>query len=199
MAELLSALSGRFACREFTGEPVSGAMLDLVLEAGRIAPSAFGMEPWRFIVVASPAAKEKVAAACFGQPPASTAPVLIALAALVEALAPGSAFVEARLTAEAGGPPPDELRETWRGLYRDNEIRGWAVGQCNFAAAQMMTQASTLGLATCPMGGFDEAALSAALGLAQGETPALVLALGHCAQRQGERHRRGMGELLTRI
>jgi nitroreductase len=164
MAELLSCMGGRFACREYKYDPVAGDALNRVLEAGR------------------------------------TAPVLIAIVALVDVLAPGSAFVEARLAAEAGGkPPPEELREMWSGLYAQIEPKAWALGQCNFASAQMMVQATALGLATCPMGGYDEAALSAALELPKGEVPALVLALGHCAQAQGARRRREMGEVLTRI
>lgn len=200
MAELLPALSRRFSCRRFKSRPVADDALGVVLEAGRIAPSAVGIEPWRFIVVQSPAAKEKVAAACHGQSPAATAPVLIAIVALVDALAPGSAFVEARLAAEAGtSPPPEWLREAYRNMYAHIVPESWAVSQCCFAAAQMMAQATALGLGSCPMGGFDEGALAAALELPKGEVPALVLALGHCDEKQGERRRRGRDEVVTVI
>lgn len=200
MAELLSSLSGRFACRKFHGRTVAAHELGLVLEAGRIAPSAFGMEPWRFIAVQSPEARAKVAAACFGQEPVVSAPVLIAIVAQYGVLQPDSAFVEARLTAEsAGSPPSKELRDMYRGFHAQIEPKAWAIAQCNFAAAQMMVQATGIGLASCPIGGFDEEALAAALGLAAGEAPALVLALGHCLQPQGERRRRAMAELLTVI
>ena len=199
MAELLSSLGGRFACRQFKSQPVTEVELGLVLEAGRIAPSAYGIEPWRFIVAQTAPAKDKVAAACFNQSPATTAPVMIAIVARIEAAAPGTAFSEARLLAEAGSMPIEELREMYRGFHAQIEPKSWAIAQCNFAAAQMMVQATALGLATCPMGGFDEAALAAALGLPQGETPALVLALGHCAQAQGERRRQGMDEVVTAI
>lgn len=199
MAQLLSSICGRFSCREFAAEPISKEMLESVIEAGRIAPSGFGMEPWRFIVVQSSAARVNVEVACQNQAPVTTAPVLIALVALVDALAPDSDFVEARLTAEAGGPPPPELQENYRNFYESSDVRGWAIGQCNFAAAQMMTQATALGLASCAIGGFDEQALALALGLGQGEIPALVLALGHCAQQQGERKRRPVQDLLQII
>lgn len=198
MTQLLNAISKRFSCRQYTKDQVSEAELGVILEAGRIAPSAFGMEPWRFIVVQSPAAKEKVASACNGQDPATTAPVLIAVVALVDALAPGSDFVEARLKAEAGGnPPSDELREAYQDMHGQIDLTSWSLAQCNFAAAQMMIQAAGLGLASCAMGGFDEQALSEALNLTQGEAPALVLAIGHCAEAQGERRRRSMDEVLS--
>lgn len=196
MADLLPALTGRFACRSFTGKAVSDADLQTVLEAGRIAPSGFGMEPWRFMVVRTAEARSRVASACFDQPPAATAPVLIAVIALVEALQPDSAYVQARLEAEAGGGPvPDELKAAYRGFYDHTDVRNWAIGQCNFAATQMMIQATSLGLATCPIGGFDEAALAAALDIPAGEVPALVLALGYCAGQQGERRRKLISEI----
>ena len=197
MAELLPALGRRFSCRQFNREPVADDALDAVLEAGRIAPSAFGMEPWRFVVFRASASKNRLAEACYDQPPAVSAPVLVAIVALHGALEPGSAFVEARLTAEAGGPPPEDMREAWRGLHAQIRPRSWAIGQCYFAAAQMMVQATALGLGSCPMGGFDEAAVATVLGLGSDEAPALVLALGHCAQAQGPRRRRGMGEILA--
>lgn len=196
MADLLPALTGRFACRSFTGKAVSDADLQAILEAGRIAPSGFGMEPWRFMVVRTAEARSKATSACFNQPPAATAPVLIAVIALVEALQPDLAYVQARLEAEAGGGPvPDELKAAYRGFYEHADVRNWAIGQCNFAAAQMILQATSLDLATCPIGGFDETALATALNLPAGEVPALLLALGYCADRQGERRRKSMSEM----
>lgn len=196
MADLLPALTGRFACRSFTGKAVSDADLQAILEAGRIAPSGFGMEPWRFMVVRTAEARSRVASTCFNQPPAATAPVLIAVIALVEALQPDSIYVQARLEAEAGGVPvPDELKAAYRGFYEHADVRNWAIGQCNFAAAQMMIQATSLDLATCPIGGFDETVLAAALDIPAGEVPALVLALGYCAGQQGERRRKLISEI----
>jgi nitroreductase len=200
MAQLLAAIAGRFACRRFGPEAVTEAEVDAVLEAGRLAPSGFGMEPWRFVMARRAEARSAVAAACFDQPAASTAPVLVALVALVEALAPDSAYVAARLEAEAGGAAvPPELRAAYGGFCAQTDLRHWAIGQANFAAAQMMLQATSLGLASCPIGGFDEAALARALALLAGEVPALVLALGHCAERQGERRRKSMQEIRREL
>lgn len=200
MADLLLALTRRFACRTFTDQAVSEAALQAILEAGCIAPSGFGMEPWRFMVIRTAAVKSLMTSACFNQAPVASAPVLIAVIALVDALQPDSAYVQARLEAEAGGgPAPDELKSAYRGFHKHADVRNWAIGQCNFAAAQVMVQATSLGLATCPIGGFDEAALSAALSLPVGEVPALVLAVGHCAQPQGERRRKSMREMREDI
>ena len=197
MTELLPALEKRFACRGFDGNAVQEVQLDSILEAGRIAPSGFGMEPWRFVVARTPETRSAAAAACFSQQPATTAPALIGIVALVDALRPDSGYVRARLEAEANGPVPEALSSAYRSFHAQMNAREWAIAQCNFAAAQMMAQAAFLGLATCPIGGFDEHALRVAMNLREDETPALVLALGHCADGQGERRRRPLAEIVT--
>jgi nitroreductase len=187
---LLDAIGRRYACRKFvTDRALSDTELALVLEAGRVAPSAFGLEPWRFIVVPD-GARAAVAHACYEQPAATTAAALVAVVALVAALDPDSAYVRARFAAEKRGDDLASIYAAYREHYRPDTIAAWAQGQCNFAAAQMLLQATHLGLASCPLGGFDAQALARALALPAGETPALVIALGHCAYPAPERLRK---------
>ncbi|HEY9098009.1 MAG TPA: NAD(P)H-dependent oxidoreductase [Thiobacillus sp.] len=175
---LLHAIQQRYACREFKpDQPVSADQLAVILEAGRLAPSAFGLEPWRFIIVADPAT---LAHACFDQPAVTTAAALIVIVALVDELNPDSAYVRARFEAEARDGDTAPIYEAYRALYHPDSITAWSQGQCHFAATHMLLQATHLELGSCPIGGFDPAALTAALRLPVGETPALLIALGHC-------------------
>lgn len=191
MSALLDAIDKRFACRHFVaGQAPTAEALALLREAGRLAPSAFGLEPWRFITVTDPAERAAVAHACFDQPAASTAPAFIAIVALVEDLAPDSDYVRRRFEAEARGGDTATIFAQYRAFYRADTIAAWACGQCNFAAAHILLQAAHLGLASCPIGGYDEAALRTALKLDTGEMPALVIALGHCAEAQPARLRK---------
>lgn len=182
MAALLDAIQQRYACRQFVaGQTVSADELALLREAGRLAPSAFGLEPWRFITIDEDASRAEIVRACFDQPAAATAAAFIVIVALVDALDPDSEYVRARFEAEARGGSAADIREMYRAHYQADAIGGWAQGQCYFAAAHMLLQAAHLGLGSCPIGGFDATALSRALQLPPGETPALVIALGHCA------------------
>jgi nitroreductase len=190
-------ISTRYACRRFAAHEVRYESLRSVLEAGRLAPSGFGLEPWRFLVVQETSLRKQVAEACFNQPPVATAPVLIVLVALVEALRPGSGFVKRQLEAEAGDGDPAPVMETYRVFCESADIVPWAVGQCQIAAAFMMLEAVHQQLATCPIGGFDEQKLATELQLPVGEKPALVLALGHCADQQGTRRRRTLAEVIA--
>ena len=189
--KLLGAIQQRYACRQFAaGQPVSADELAALLEAGRLAPSAFGLEPWRFITVTDEADKAAIAHACFEQPAATTAAAFVVIVALVESLAPDSVYVRARFEAEVRGQDTRQIEETYCQHYRPESIESWSQGQCNFAAAHMLLQAAHMGLGSCPIGGYDPAALKTTLRIPPGETPALVIALGHCAEPPPERIRK---------
>jgi nitroreductase len=51
MNEVLKAIRNRRTVRRFKPNPIDEDMLDMILEAGRWAPSFSNLQPWRFIVV----------------------------------------------------------------------------------------------------------------------------------------------------
>ena len=189
---LLDAIQQRYACREFVADQtVSLGELALLLEAGRLAPSAFGLEPWRFVVVTDKKERIAIARACHDQSASTTAVAFIVIVALVGVLDPGSEYVREQFKAEARGGDPAPIHDAYRAFHHaESSMAEWAQGQCNFAAAHMLLQAAHLGLGSCPIGGFDAGALAAALELPQGETPALVIALGRCASAAPQRLRK---------
>lgn len=188
---LLDAIQQRYACREFVADqPVSAGELALVLEAGRLAPSAFGLEPWRFVAVTDKADRAAIARACYDQPAAATAAAFIVIVALVAVLDPDSDYVREQFKTEARGGDPAPIHQAYRAFHRVESISEWAQGQCNFAAAHMLLQAAHLGWGSCPIGGFDAGALAAVLKLPQGEAPALAIALGRCAYAAPQRLRK---------
>lgn len=189
--DLLEAIRQRYACRAFVpGRPLTAHELDLLREAGRLAPSAFGLEPWRFVTVTGTAERARIARACYDQPAAASAAAFIVIVALVAALDPGSDYVRARFEAEARGQDPAPIFDAYRAFLKEASLVAWSQGQCNFAAAHMLLQAAHLGLGSCPIGGFDAAALATAVSLPDGEVPALVIALGHCAEAAPARLRK---------
>jgi nitroreductase len=190
---LLDAIEARYSCRDFLpGRPVSDGEMVLLLEAGRLAPSAFGLEPWRFVGVADGAQRQAVERACLDQPAATTAAALLVVVALVAELDPDSDYVRARFAAEARGQDAAPIHAAYRAFHRPETVAAWALGQCNFAAAHILLQAAHLGLGSCPIGGFEAAALAQALALPPGEVPALAIALGRCAHPAPERLRKSL-------
>lgn len=53
-------IEDRRSIRQYTDEPVSEEALEMILEAGRLAPSGENAQPWRFIVVKDPETRKKL-------------------------------------------------------------------------------------------------------------------------------------------
>jgi nitroreductase len=51
MSEVLRAIKNRRTIRKFKPNPIDDEMLEVILEAGRWAPSFSNLQPWRFIVI----------------------------------------------------------------------------------------------------------------------------------------------------
>lgn len=187
---LINLMRRRYACHAFRPDAaIAEADLQAVLEAGRLAPSSFGLEPWRFLVVRDPARLPELQDACFGQPQAVTCSALVVILAGVADMAPDSATLRARLLREH----PDDFAAglaAYRQFHAATQMRAWASAQCMLAAMQMMLAATACGLGSCALGGFDEQRLGAILGIdLKREAVALLLALGRCAQAPGTKRR----------
>jgi nitroreductase len=51
MMSFLEIAKNRYSCRKYDARPVEQEKLELVLEAGRVAPSAVNFQPWHFNVI----------------------------------------------------------------------------------------------------------------------------------------------------
>ena len=47
---IIESLNWRYATKRMTGEKIPGKEIDTLLEAIRLAPSAYGLQPYRVIV-----------------------------------------------------------------------------------------------------------------------------------------------------
>ena len=65
--EYTELIKSRESIRNYDPDrPVDRNTLDKILEAGRLAPSACNLQPWKFLIVSSPAMREKMAQ-CYGR------------------------------------------------------------------------------------------------------------------------------------
>jgi nitroreductase len=77
MHSSLNAIFQRRAIRLFDPIEISPALCDELLEAARLAPSSFNIQPYRLFWVSSRESLRTVAQLCFSQPPAETASALV--------------------------------------------------------------------------------------------------------------------------
>jgi len=57
MNDVLKAIRNRRTIRRFKSNPIDEEMLQMILEAGRWAPSFSNLQPWKFIVIRDPGLK----------------------------------------------------------------------------------------------------------------------------------------------
>ena len=76
--DVFEAIKTRRSIRKFRPKPIPDEKLELILEAGRLAPSAGNRQPWLFIVVKDPERKRTLAQAADNQMFMADAGVIIA-------------------------------------------------------------------------------------------------------------------------
>ncbi len=66
----------RFSARRYTDEPVSKADIDYIMECTLLAPSAHNQQPWKFLLLTSEEAKQKIRQ-CYDRRWFATAPMYV--------------------------------------------------------------------------------------------------------------------------
>ena len=77
MSQILEAIFQRRAVKVFEPVEISQETREEILNAARMAPSSFNIQPYRFYWIESPASKETAARLCMNQAPAATASALV--------------------------------------------------------------------------------------------------------------------------
>ena len=160
MNDFMKAVDFRHACKLFDAEKnIPDAVFDEILEAGRLSPSSFGLEPWRFLVVKDQAVKEALRAACWDQVQVTTCSHLVVLLARKpHHFQLDSAYLRKSFTRRA--TTPEKLSAVYARFenFTKNDMKpdllNWAKMQTYIAGAQMMLSAAYLGVDSCPIEGF---------------------------------------------
>lgn len=159
----------------------------------RHAPSSVNSQPWHFVVAHSDEAKARIAKAT--QPGYAYNEAKIKNASHVIVFCARAAFDDAHLSRlleqeDADGrfatPEAKAGQNTTRNFYVNlhrfdtKDAQHWMEKQVYLALGTALIGASTLGLDSCPMEGFDARILDEELGLrAQGYTSLVILSLGY--------------------
>ncbi|GAB2876195.1 nitroreductase family protein [Pseudoduganella ginsengisoli] len=158
-----------------------------------LAPSAYNFQNWKFIAVRSQPAKERLKAVAYNQPKVAEAAVMFivcgTLAAhegLPRALQPS---VEVGILAQS-------VADGWvamaSGAHQDNPQmqRDEALRSASLAAMTLMLAAQGMGLATCPMVGFDAEGVAREFNLSSNDVPVMLVAAGYAAPDNWPQKRR---------
>ncbi len=160
----------RRSVRAYKPDEVPEDLLQTVLEAGRLAPSACNKQPWRFIVVRSETGRRALGAA-YAREWFWKAPVVIAVCILP--------------------------KEAW---VRSYDGQNYAMVDGALAMDHLTLAAAELGLGTCWIGAFDPAAAREILNLPDGVEIVGLTPLGYpdVEPNPRVRSRRPLGETVMK-
>ncbi len=190
----------RHACKRFDPQrKIPEEELRFILDAGRLAPSSFGMEPWRFLVIRDPEIKARLRPHCWNQPQISECSDLAVILGQIASVADAE-YYEAMFRRR--GLPEEQTRayiERYEAYIAGlHSIRGWVARQCYIAASHMMTYAAAREIDSCPIEGFEARKVEKELGIERKkERVVLLLPLGYRVRQAPEKKRRSFDEVVS--
>jgi len=168
--DIMQAIRGRRSVRKYKSDPVPEASLNNILEAGRLAPSAWNGQPWKFIVVTDEERRKGLAdraktTSGKAQEWIAEAPVIVAAVAT------------------------DTDRQMTNG------IESWPV-DIAIAVDHMILAAAGEGLGTCWIGAFSEEDVKEYLEVPDEMRVVILFPLGYPADEPKSKKRKNIEEVV---
>ena len=182
---IIEALNWRYATKKFDAtKKLSEDQLNLILEAARLTPSSYGLEPWKFVVVTNPEIRAKLVAAAWHQSQITEASHLLVLCARTDVNIEYVDQYQQRIEHSNGMPAGamsglgDMIRGSV-GARTPEEIINWNAKQVYIALGEIMVACALNNIDSCPVEGFDAASFDEILGLKEMDlTATVVLPIG---------------------
>lgn len=162
------AIMERRSIRKYKDTNIESDILDEILNAARMAPSAGNLQARDFIVVSNKITKQKLSEAALDQSFIGQAPVVIVAAANIE-----------RSSRRYG--PRGEL---------------YAIQDATAAVMNLLLAAHAHGLATCWVGAFDDHAVAQILGLPGQVRPIAIIPVGYPDEKPSAPSRMGLDKVI---
>jgi nitroreductase len=185
MSTVQHLLENRISTNLFDiAKPVGEEQITELIRQATLAPSAFNFQNWKFVAVTSPAAKEMLKGASYGQQKVVDAAVTFIICGTLSA---HMQLAEALQPSLDLGILTSETIDGWvsmaKGSHERNQQlqRDEAFRSASLAAMALILAAEDQGLATGAMSGFDAMAVSSLFGLAENEVPVILVAMGYKA------------------
>jgi nitroreductase len=166
--EILDAYEFRHATKQFDpNKKVADDDFQFIMETGRLSPSSFGFEPWRFLVIQDPGLRDKIKNTAWGAygklPEASHFVIILARTKLDTQY--DSAYLLNHFK-NVKNMPEDHMSKYLEKIEQfqkvdfdllngERPLLDWAGKQTYLALGNMMTAAAQIGVDSCPIEGFD--------------------------------------------
>ena len=160
--ELLNAMKYRYATKRFSEKTIPPEDFEVLLETARLAPTSFGLETWKILVIQDKTLREEMKEFGWGIKDKLDASHFVVFLARKKAdITFGSDYIRHML--KDVHQVPDEVYEFYRNAYgnfSENDFKtlesersafDWAGKQAYIVMAHMMAVAALMGIDSCPL------------------------------------------------
>lgn len=165
------AIHWRYAVQKFDlKRKISDAEFEVLMEALRLTPSSYGLQPWKFIVVKNPEVREELKKASYFQAQVTEASHFVAIAYKGKMLEEDVNHYIQYISSERK-VGLETLEKYKNGILRDllgfrgTVLDQWAINQTYIAMGFVLQAAAVMGIDTCPMEGLKAKEYDRLLGL----------------------------------
>ena len=160
--KLLNAMKYRYATKRFSEKTIRPEDFEVLLETARLAPTSFGLETWKILVIQDKTLREEMKEFGWGIKDKLDASHFVVFLARKKAdITFGSDYIRHML--KDVHQVPDEVYEFYRNAYgnfSENDFKtlesersafDWAGKQAYIVMAHMMAVAALMGIDSCPL------------------------------------------------
>jgi len=198
--ELSDVIASRRSIRKFRQEDISADALRLLLDAARLAPSGSNLQPARFIVVQSPAAKEALGRFTPYKFIVKAAVIFVCCADLTAMTTRehriGELFQEG--VFEGVEIDTNDPLITTSTIMAAEQVKAYLAMNAAIAIEHIVLKAVDLGLGSCWLGRFDREKVKEFLELDESIYPVVLLPVGYPDQSPKARPRIALDRLVLK-
>jgi len=176
----------RYATKKFDGRKVPEAKMKELYEIIRFAPSAVNVQPWKIKVVTDQKVKEQLKPATWDQEQITTCSHLLVFCANTDL----KDLITRLEKSMRGRKLPDDMVKMVIGIAEGFFLKIppaeqliWAQHHVFLALGNALNGAKSLGLDSCPMGGFDPKEYTRILKLPPNLVPTMLCPVGYAADK----------------
>jgi len=197
--ELSDVIASRRSIRKFREENISAGTVRLLLDAARLAPSGSNLQPARFIVAQSPAAKEALSRYTPYKFIVKASVIFVCCADLTAITTRDRSVAELLKEGAFDGVDIDMNTPSATSPIMDEEaVKAYLSMNVAIAVEHIVLQAVDLELGSCWIGGFDRDKVKEYLALDESIYPVVLLPVGHPDQSPKARPRFALDKLVLK-
>lgn len=173
---MLNLILTRQSDRSYSDKPVENEIIERIIEAGRIAPSACNAQPWKFVVVTDNDLRAKISEAASAKLLGMN--VFVSQAPVLVVVVREKANMSSRIGATV-------------------KNKDYSLIDIGIASENICIQAAAEGLGSCMIGWFDESQVKKLLGIPSSKRVELIITLGYTEKETRVKRRKPASETIS--